>query len=134
VKKKLIEMYGLSEGPFDDVQNKLNRSQSVIGGPRTEPSVRKHQDRAARHSTDTARAQSDIDSAQSIFQREALGDGETTPVDLTKKELQMIAGWAAFAGATESPQAKSLLDKIESAMGTSSSMGMRVKRTPFGGM
>ena len=65
--KKLTKIYGLKEGPFDDVQQQLNRSQSVLGGPTTAPSVRKYQDRAKRHSPATARAQSELDSARSIF-------------------------------------------------------------------
>jgi hypothetical protein len=74
--KRLTEIYGIKgEGHLDDVENQLNRSRSVLGGPTTEPSVRKHQDRARRHSTSTGVAQSELDSAQSISKKEAVSAG-----------------------------------------------------------
>lgn len=72
--KKLTEIFGLTEG-YDDVERQLNGAQSLRGGPRTEPSVRKHQDRAHRWSPSTARAQSELDSAQSVAKKEAFGPG-----------------------------------------------------------
>lgn len=66
------------------------------------------------------------------------GAGDSThPVDLTEKELHMIAGWASEY--RENDSAQELLDKVERALSghdsDSSSMSMSVsKKTPFGGM
>ena len=113
MKGRLKEFFGLSEGPFGDVERQLGRAQSLRGGPRTEPSVRKHQDRARRYTPDVAKAQSDVDSAQSIFKREAAGDGKS--VHLSPKEMSLIVGWAN-QHSTE-PGVQELVKKLQSSMG-----------------
>jgi hypothetical protein len=61
------------ESDFADIERGLNTATSVVGGPKTEPSVRKWQDRSRRWNPQVARAQSDLDSAQSLVRREGLG-------------------------------------------------------------
>ena len=67
-------MFGLREdADTDEIERQLNGAQSVRGGPRTEPGVRKWQDRAPNHTPATGRAQSDINAAQSVFRKDEAG-------------------------------------------------------------
>lgn len=126
--KKLTEIYGLNEGPFDDVQNQLNGAQSLRGGPTSTDNVRKHQDRAKRWDKDVAKAQSDIDSAKSVF-GEAAGEHQVCPAH---DHSDLMAGeYREYEGAQE------LIDKLEAAQNggmasSSSSSHTSMKRTPFG--
>lgn len=135
MKRRLTEIYGLKEGPFDDINRQLGGAQSAARDPRTP------QQKARVGSSGAAqRAQADLDQATSVAKREALGDEKTHPVDLTVDEMHAIANWADMYGDDEDPK---LLRKIEDALrraegsdGDSSSMSMtRVtsRKTPFGG-
>lgn len=106
--KSLLEFFGIKEGPYDDLNRQLGQAQSLRGGPRTEPSVRRNQDRASRWTPSTARAQSDMDSAQSVVKREAAGD---VTVNLTSVEASILKGLVGEYH--DGPERGQLLKKLE---------------------
>ena len=111
MKSRLCEYFGMSEGEFDALNRQLGSAQSLRGGPRTEPGVRKQQDRARRWSPGVAKAQSDMDSAQSVLKKEAAGG----QVSFTPEELKWIEGQAGEY--RENPVAAKVLKKVQTAMG-----------------
>lgn len=86
--KKLTEIYGLSEGPFDDINKQLGSAQSVARDPRSP--------QRGKYTGSTAKMQADVDSATSVVKKEAgyaSGDDEV-PINLTVREMTMIMAWA----------------------------------------
>lgn len=126
-RKKLTELYHISEGSFDDINKSLSGAKSVAQDPRTKPRVGV--------SGAAQKAQADLDQSKSIFDEdsynEALGEGGTTAVNLTKSELRNIAVWADEY--SFQPGVKELLKKIEDAIsqagGPSGGSSMSMSRT-----
>jgi hypothetical protein len=67
-KMKLTEIYGLKEGPFDDINKQLGGAQSVARDPRA-----KQQQQSQARDPSLSKTQSDLNRSKSIF------DGALTP-------------------------------------------------------
>lgn len=103
--KKLIEMYGLKEGPFDSINKQLGSTKSVARDPRAP-----QQKARVGQSGAVQKAQADLDQSKSVFDEAA---GKTTALNLTDEELNAIRRWAGEY--REDPGAEELLKKIEDA-------------------
>lgn len=131
MKKKLIEMYGLKEGPFDDLNKQLGSAKSVARDPRA-PQQRAR----VGQSGDVQKAQADLDQSKSVFDEAA---GEEVQVSLAPEEIDWIVrmaqrsqGTAWAYGNDKAPEG--LADKLNAGEKSGSSASMSVsKKTPFGG-
>jgi hypothetical protein len=101
-RKKLLELYRIKEGQFDDINKSLGSAQSVAADPRAKGGQQKP-------SSDprVAKAQGSLDKSKSIFDESA---GDFT-LSLTRDEIISISTWA------DEYQSDSIKKKINDLMG-----------------
>lgn len=116
--KKLTEIYGLSEGPFDDINRQLGSAQSVAGQPRGK----------SQGNPQFKKAQDDLNASRSVAKREATGD-ETMNLPLTADQCEALK--RALQPSKSDPDIREILKQVEvisqnkpTTGGTSSSMSM----------
>jgi len=105
MKKKLLELYRIIEGPFDDINKSLSGAKSVARDPRAQ---QQQQQQSQARDPSLSKTQSDLNRSKSIFD-EATGDDQYA-LALNQDEIEDIKDWAEQHGAPE------LLTKINAAM------------------
>jgi hypothetical protein len=83
--KKLTEIYGLNEGPFDDINRQLAGAQSVARDPRS-PQQRAR----VGQSGAVQKAQADLDQSKSVFAKEAIENWDQLSVEELWHELAQL--------------------------------------------